>query len=196
MKQNKIKIAITGGIGSGKSAVSKIIKDAGYPVFSCDEIVRDIFKVPTVIEKLSEVFPDCVLSGIPDRKKIADVVFSNEKKLKELENITHPEIMRILNGQMDDANSKLVFAEVPLLFEGGFENDFDKVIIVLRNKSERIKATCERDGISEHQVLQRMEKQFDYENKKIFEHTVIYNDETLEKLREKVGSVLEKFKTV
>ena len=86
-----------------------------------------------------------------------------------------------------------MFAEVPLLFEGGYQKDFDGVIVVLREKSARIGAVAVRDGLSEEEVERRIKNQFDYENKSIFEHTVLYNDGDLAKLREKVGSVLEKF---
>lgn len=196
MKQSKIKIAITGGIGSGKSTVAKIISQSGYPVFSCDEIARNIFEEEFVVKQLSENFPSCVINGIPDRKKIADIVFSDREKLKILENITHPAIMQILDNKMQSVQERLVFAEVPLLFEGGYQNKFDKVIVVLRDLEKRIKATCERDGETFEKVERRINNQFNYENKVIFEHTVIYNDADLQTLRRKVKCVLNEFENL
>lgn len=194
MKQNKLKIAVTGGIGSGKSVVLGFIEEFGYPVYSCDSITHDAYNELDILLKIKQVFPDCMKDGILDRKKIAAVVFSDKTKRLALEKILHPAIMRILNNKMNDVKSGLVFAEVPLLFENGFENAFDRVVVVLRDQKDRVSAVKARDDLSEQEVLLRIKNQFNYENKIVFEHTVIYNDGTIEKLREKVGSVLEKFK--
>lgn len=192
MRQNK-KIAITGGIGSGKSTVARLIAERGYDVFSCDLIAHEIYEEPNVVREILREFPDCATDGLPDRKKLSAAVFREKERLRALEKITHPAIMRKLYARMEKALSDSVFAEVPLLFEGGYQKDFDGVIVVLREKSARIGAVAVRDGLSEEEVERRIKNQFDYENKSIFEHTVLYNDGDLAKLREKVGSVLEKF---
>ena len=100
--------------------------------------------------------------------------------------------MRELLAKMEGAEGQFAFAEVPLLFEGRYESLFDEVIVVLRNKRDRIDSVCLRDGLTQKEIVDRMKNQFDYENKVIFEHTVLYNDGDLANLREKVGDVLEK----
>ena len=162
----KKKIAITGGIGSGKSAVLHIFEEMGYPTFSCDEIYRDVIQSPSYIQKISEVFPECILEGKIDRKLLAQLVFQNEEKLAILNAIAHPLIMERLSQNMDNCNGDTVFAEVPLLFEGNYENLFDKVIVVLRNKEARIQSVIQRDQISEQSVKNRINSQFDFEDPK------------------------------
>lgn len=162
----KKKIAITGGIGSGKSAVLHIFEEMGYPTFSCDAIYRDVIQSPDYIQKISKIFPECVIEGKIDRKILAQLVFQNEEKLAKLNAIAHPLIMKRLLQNMDKCEGDIVFAEVPLLFEGNYENLFDKVIVVLRNEEDRIQSVIQRDQISEQSVKNRIHSQFNFEDPK------------------------------
>lgn len=189
--ENSVKIAVTGGIGSGKSTVCRLIRAAGYPVFSCDEESRRLWQDEEYLQKLAELFPEGTENGKIERKKLAKVVFHNAEKLKRLNDFSHPLIMeRILKKMADEPIS---FAEVPLLFEGGFEHLFRQIVVVYRPLSDRIAAVCARDGVSVENVLSRIKNQVDYE--KIIQngHTVIYNDGDESALRQKVESFLANF---
>lgn len=157
------KIAITGGIGSGKSSVVNVLREMGYPVFSCDEIYANLRESKEYLQKLSIVFPQAVVDGRLDRKRLSEVVFQNPKKREILNELSHPMIMQKLNALINEHLEPFVFAEVPLLFENGFEKDFDAVIIVKRNIDDRITAICQRDEITENQARQRINAQFDYD---------------------------------
>lgn len=185
-----MKIAITGGIGSGKSLVCRMIKDAGYPVFSCDEIYKEIQNDPDYLSALERSFGDVVKNNAPDRKKLAAMVFFDAEKLKQLNAIAHPLIMKTLYGRMEQY--PVAFAEVPLLFESRCQTDFDKVIVVYRDFYKRIKAVCLRDGLTEKEVLARIKNQADYEKIIKEGHTVIYNDGDAKSLKENVERTLEK----
>ena len=158
----KMRIAITGGIGSGKSFVLDAIKQMGYETFSCDEIYREICDEKNYVRRLEEEFGKVSLNGKLDKAALAKIVFSDEEKLKKLNEIAHPIIMKNLSERMDKIKD-VCFVEVPLLFEGGYEDLFDKIIVVTRDKKERIAAVLERDNTDENSVLKRMEKQFDYD---------------------------------
>lgn len=193
MKQNDRKeyIAVTGGIGSGKSTVMHMIADLGYPVLSADEAARNIYEKPDVRAAVVGAFPECAdAAGNPDRKLLAGIVFSDKKRLDELNAITHPAIMRSLFAEAEKADGKFVFFEIPLLFEGGYENLFDRVIVVMRDKSARIRAVSERDGLTESEVGARISNQFDYEKKCDFGHTVIYNEGDISSLYTRVREVV------
>ncbi len=190
MKRNKYYVAITGGIGSGKSEVLKMIRGMGYPAYSADEVAHGIYEDPAVLEQTEKEFPDCVAGHKIDRKKLADRVFADASAREKLESITHPAIMKRLFCEMDGADSRYVFAEVPLLFEGGFEKDFDAVIVVMRDLRERIRSAAERDKVSEQKIISRVKNQFDYEKNTVSGHTVIYNDGDLKALSEKVKKVV------
>ena len=161
----KIKVAITGGIGSGKSTALLYLKELGYPVFSCDEIYKEVISSKEYIDKIEEFFPEAVTNSCIERKILSEIIFNDPEKRALLNGIAHPLIMQKLYERMDNCKDELVFAEVPLLFECGFENEFDHVIVILRKEEKRIQSVQERDGISEEKIKQRMQSQFDYFSK-------------------------------
>ena len=185
---------MTGGIGSGKSTVIGMIRKMGYPVFSADEISRTIYADPRLQEKIERHFPECISEMGIDRAKLSGIVFSDKDRLEMLNSITHPAIMENLFLEMEKSTSVLVFAEVPLLFEEGYERRFDQVIVVLRDRESRIASVQVRDGLSKEDVVARIKNQFDYEKNKIIAHTLIYNDGDLNALYQKVERAINEIK--
>ena len=159
----KKKIAVTGGIGCGKSTVLQYIKEMGYPVFSCDEIYGKIIQTPAYIEKIGSIFPDCIENEKLNRKRLGEIIFQSESKRKQLNAIAHPMIMDVLLKAMENATSSYVFAEVPLLFENGYENLFDNVIVVTRNIEDRVFALIQRDCATKVEIQRRIKAQYDYD---------------------------------
>lgn len=159
------KIAVTGGIGSGKSLVIRCAKELGFPVFSCDDIYKEISRTVDFAKKIEIVFPSCVENNVINRKALADIVFNNKEQLEILNKISHPIIMDTLHKKMENCGAKIAFAEVPLLFEGGYEKDFYETIFVKRNIQDRIKAIIQRDKIDEESALKRIRSQFNPESK-------------------------------
>lgn len=192
------KIAITGGIGCGKSLVAKYVAEMGYPIFSCDEINRNLLTDPDYIERIKNVFPNCVNGGKIDKNTLKNTVFGDEKALKILNDIAHPVIMTRLFSAMKKSDSEFVFAEVPLLFEGGYERDFDAIIIIKRDINERIKAVQQRDGLSEEEIKNRIAAQFDYTNleKRIQNMNVhiIENEGDPPSLKSKIETLISRLK--
>lgn len=191
----KKRIAITGGIGSGKSLVCKILKDFGFECFSCDEIYRLLWEEEEYQKELLALFPSIEEDGKADKRLLSALVFQDEKALQKLNAFAHPKIMQRLYFLMNESEKNIVFAEVPLLFEGGYENEFDTVLIVLRDKEERIVSTVQRDSVSVKEVENRIAFQFDYAaidktNKK---YIIIENNGSIFELQEKVGKILKNF---
>lgn len=193
-KSGKI-IAVTGGIGAGKSTVAKILKDAGYKVFGADETYKKLLKNGDFKRKIYNA-TGLKYNGRFIKKQVADAVFGNPDKLKALNDATHSEIMRVMLEKSKKAalnSGGLVFNEVPLLFEGGFESLYDGVIVVVRNKEVRIAAALARDKTDEKRVLARINSQTDYEKKDLTAYTLIENDGDLSSLSKKVRKAVEKF---
>lgn len=193
MMQNNIKIAVTGGIGSGKSSVCQIIRSAGFPVLSCDEIYAELCADKKFLERLCEEFGNILLAdGSLNRKKLSQIAFNDEAALKKLNNLTHPAIMEELF--LRASGHKLCFCEVPLLFEGGYQGCFDGAIVILRAEEERIKSVSLRDKISAQAAILRIKNQFNYENADFTQYYVIHNDGDLTDLRQKTLEIIEKIK--
>lgn len=195
MKQNNFKVAITGGICSGKSTVCKIIKESGYPVFSCDEIYAELLQSSNFCKQISDGLGGGYFNdGELDKDKLKMEVFSDGEKLQTLNSLTHPAIMQKLLQSADKKSA--AFCEVPLLFENGYERLFDGVIVVLREKSKRIAALVNRDKISEKDALLRINSQFNYDKFDFAEYYVIHNDKNLADLKQKTQQILQKIQIV
>lgn len=195
MKQSKnnIKIAVTGGIGSGKSTVCKIIAESGLPVFSCDEEYKLLLNGGSLSKELAENFGNDILNGdgSVNRKILSEKIFGDRKKLELLNKITHPKIFSSLFKKSEEVEG-IVFFEVPLLFEGNYQNQFDGVIVILRNLDERINSIVKRDKLTEEEVLVRVKNQINYEKYDFTQYYVIHNDVNLDNLCDIIREILLK----
>jgi dephospho-CoA kinase len=192
MKQSKRKIAITGGIGSGKSTVAKFIAELGYPVFSCDETYAELLKDKKFLNILADRFGDILTEqGELDRGKLSAIVFSDGEKLKQLNELTHSKIFEVMFNKSEDLVG-LVFYEVPLLFEEGNEKFFDDVIVVLRDLQLRVEDIKKRDNLSEEKIISRINNQYNYDIGDFAKYYVIHNNSNLNDLKCSVVQILDK----
>jgi len=160
-------IAVTGGIGSGKSVVIEELGKMGYAVFSADEIYKEKLNDEKFVRAIYNALGIEIPDGkrlVFDKKIVAAAVFGDKALLKKLNAVTHPTIMDEIMKRADAVKADAVFCEVPLLFECGYVNMFDYTIVVRRNIEARIKSVETRDGLSEKEILKRIKNQFDYAN--------------------------------
>lgn len=191
-----IKVAITGGIGSGKSTAAAILGEFGYKCESADKIYHELLSDEKFVKKISEhmgiepIF--CNGKKILDKKTLSDKVFGDKKELKRLNEFTHPVVMDIMMRKMESLkNEKIVFAEVPVLFEGGFDNLFDYVVVIKKNIESRVIKTMDRDGKSADDVKRVVAAQIDYDNIEENEkYIVVNNNGTIVDLKENLKSVV------
>ena len=182
-----MRIAITGGIGSGKSSVLNMLENAGFKVISCDEVNGKLLSDKAYVEKIREYFPEAVTNNIIDRKKLSEIVFSDKVKLELLNGISHPIINNIiLNGTKGD---EIYFVEVPLLFESNSEENFDKILLVTADKKIRIARVRKRDNRSVEEIESIIDNQLkDYNNRRI--DYIITNDGDMNNLKKEVECFL------
>lgn len=182
-------IAITGGIGSGKSTASNLIKNLGYTVISADEVYSELLKSQDFRSVVYEIAGVADNAGDFDRKAVADVVFADREKLQKLNAFTHQKVydkMFELSKNVD-----VIFHEVPLLFESGFEKRYDEVIVILRDLNDRIESVINRSNLTKEQVLKRIESQYNYDGIENKGYIVIKNEGDILKLEQKIKNALK-----
>jgi dephospho-CoA kinase len=195
-------IGLTGGIGSGKTTVSEYLIQLGYKVLDADQVAREILApggepLKRLVEALGK---DILLSdGSLNRKKVADMVFSDAHNKMILEKITHPEIIKILLERATAlSDHRLVFLDAALLYETGLDKFTDLVWLVDAEDDLRIKRVIGRDGSSREHILLRIMNQQSREAKKERADKIIDNsgdrdflyaqvDGLLNEIREKYG---------
>lgn len=188
-----IKVALTGNIASGKSSVKKIIETSGFEVLDTDEIGHALLTKNNseLIEAfgIEKVFDD---DGNFDRKKLGELVFNSPEKLKLLNSIIHPQIKEEIKKYFEQKKDcSFVFVEIPLLFEAGMENLFDKIIIVYAEDAIRVKRLIDRNGYTEDYAKKRMLSQIPQEEKFALVDYIIDNNGTEEELFNSTREVLE-----
>jgi dephospho-CoA kinase len=187
-------ICITGGIGSGKSTVAKIIQTLGYPVYYSDEKAKQMYFLTDVKNQIIQLLgKDAYLNDKQINKNyIASKIFSDESLLKKINHIIHSAVKKDFQMFLNEHKEKnIVFKESALIFEAGLQNNCDKIILVTAPKDIRIKRVMKRDGLSEKEILQRMDKQWNDDEKIKHCDYVIVNVEE-EPLLPKVLNVLKK----
>lgn len=171
-------IGITGGIGSGKSLVSKILQLMGYPVYSSDQRAKDIMhEDPTVTAGLKELFgEEAYIHSNLNRPYIAAQIFKDDSKRIAMNSLVHPAVRNDFRNWAAQQKSPLVFQESALLFETGNYKSFDAVILVSAPEKIRMERVKERDQLTDEQVQSRFDAQMPEAEKMKLTDLVIYND--------------------
>ena len=163
-----LKLAITGSIGMGKSTVAKMFEAAGVPVFDADAVVRDLqTNDPRLIRAIGDRFPGTVSGGVLDRERLARAVLGAPLELKALEAIVHPEVQaartRFLEANKD---APALLFDIPLLFETGGEEAFDKVIVVSAPEQVQRARVLARAGMTKDKLEAILARQMPDEEKR------------------------------
>ena len=180
-------IALTGGIGSGKSTALEIFKSLGAHVISCDALSFKLYKKCSVKRRLKKLFPSAVKGKIfltVDRKILAKAL-EDDQSYHTLTSYVTPKILALALKKAKRYKGVVVI-EIPLLFECKTESLFNRIVVVIRDSVERINATTSRSNLTKEQVLTRINRQVDYDKIDLSKYVVIYNDGTTEDLKEKI----------
>ena len=196
----KVVIGLTGGIGTGKSTVSQILKEKKFPVIDLDIISHEVIKFPKVVEKIVENFGKEVLeynntgNWIVSREKLGRVIFGNREKRLILNSVMHPEILRIMREKILECKkeNKIIFVEIQLLFEVQWEKEFDYILLVSAEKETQIKRILSRDKRSKEEALSIINSQMPLDEKKKISDYVIENDGNIQDLERKIDGFLKK----
>lgn len=190
-----MRIGLTGGIGSGKTTVARLIEQEGFPVYISDrrasELMNGSEEVRCAIMALmgESVYPG---GGDLDRKRMAELLFADKKALQQVNAIVHPAVMADFDRWCKSKESPFLFFESAIIFEAGLEGYFDKVVVVSASVEARLRRVCNRDGASEKEVAARMRHQMEEEERCRRADYVIYTDRGMDE-PEQVREMIQAF---
>lgn len=194
MIKKNIVVGLTGGIGSGKTSVAKIIESRGYPVYYSDirakEIANDDIKLKSQIISL---LGDNAYNkqGQYNRKWVGEQVFADKILLDKLNHLIHPAVRKDYEIWSNQQTSNIIFKETALLFELNLDKQCNKTLLVTANDHLRIKRVMERDGKTYREVETIMQKQMPEKDKVKYADFIIYNNEDLEALVAQTIKILD-----
>ena len=180
-----LKVALTGGIGSGKSAVAEVLEECGAVIIDSDQLAREVIERGTPgYEAVLAAFGDNILTdGEIDRSKLADVVFQDQSERKNLEAIIHPLVREAAESLMRKLPlDSVVINQIPLLVETDGAKRFDHVITVSALEEVRRARLLQR-GLKDYEITKRIQAQVDDSAREEIADSIVRNDGSLEDLR-------------
>lgn len=173
-----MKLAIVGGIGSGKSVVSRMLGIMGVPVYDCDSRAKELMvRDPRIVKELKRMFGDeCYdADGGLNRGYLASCIFVDERNTKRVNALVHPVVKADFCSWAQGQSAPVVAVETALLYESGMADAVDKTLLVWTDKETAVTRTMSRSGMSREQVLNRMAKQMSTDDLLLLTDHAIYN---------------------
>lgn len=194
-KNNKIIIGLTGSFGSGKSAVAGIFASFGAKIIDADKIAHSCLK------RGSRIYKKVILAFGPqvigknkeiDRGILGKIVFNDESKLKKLNSLIHPEIIRVIKKKIGSLKKGVIILDAPLLLEAGLRKRVDKLVVVTAGKNRQLKRLLKKTALSRADILKRIKSQISQKMKLRVANFRIDNSGTLKETRKRVEEIRRK----
>jgi dephospho-CoA kinase len=194
-------IGLTGSIASGKSTVSVMLEELGYPIVDGDKVARLVVEPGSeTLRKIEALFGKEVIlpDGTMDRGKVGELIFNDPASRKKLNDVIHPAIrMEMLRQRSEflEQGHKTVIMDIPLLFESRLQHMVDKVLVVSVTEENQLKRLMERNGLTEKQARARIASQLPMSVKEEGADAVIYNNGTIEETKWQLNRILEQWQS-
>jgi len=193
-----MRIGITGGIGSGKSEVTRYLRSLGEYVICADEVSKQIVEPGEEGSRaLRKVFGDSFFleNGKLDRKKLAAEVFNDDKGLKLLNDTLHPLILKRIDSLAESHNGR-VFIDAALLIQTGMHTTVDRIWLVLANLQTRVKRVMRRDDLTAKEVERRIKSQLSNEDMMPYADEIIDNSGSIDALHRRIDELINNLYSV
>ena len=191
-----LKVGITGGIGSGKSTVTNMLRDKCYPIIDADIVARQVFIIyPQVLAQIKGEF-GCEFfdkEGNLNRKELGNYIFKSDARRDKLERIIMPFIIREIHQRikaLEEDNCKLCFLDAPTLIENNLHTSMDITVLVWVNSDVQIQRTMLRDAIGIDETMDRIRAQMPMDEKKKFSDFIIDNGGSIEKTKAQLDLII------
>ncbi len=181
-------IALTGGIGSGKSTVAQFFAEEGVPIIDADLLAREVILDQSLDTKIQQFFGDSIrdANGQIQRSKLRELIFNNPQQKAWLEDLLHPLIIEAIKNQLHQLNAPYCLVVIPLLIETGPYSFIDRILVVDAPEEDCIKRAQLRDKLDQEAVLKIMQTQSKRETRLAAANEVIENRGGLEDIKEQV----------
>lgn len=196
-------IGLTGGIATGKSTVSALLRQAGFPIVDADIVAREVVEPGTpTLEKIKLAFgPGIIDNGVLNRRKLGQIVFEDGAQLKKLNDIMQPAISSAMADKTNFwrlQNVPILVLDVPLLFERDYDKNksVDKIIVVAASEEMQLSRLENRDQLSNMEARNRVKAQLPMSQKIARADYVIDNNGRIEELQEQVAVLIKKIKEI
>ncbi|MBU4227776.1 dephospho-CoA kinase [bacterium] len=191
-------VGLTGGIVGGKSTVASMFRDLGAKIINADILGHSvILPYKPAGKKIVKLFGEDILRNdlTIDREKLGKIVFTDQALLKKLNEITHPEIIKLIKKEINMARNKthnqekILVIDAALIYEAKIDRLMDKIIVVYIDEDEQVKRLIERNNLSKDEASQRVKSQIPMKEKIKMADYVIDNNDTLDKTKEQVEKI-------
>lgn len=186
-------IGVTGGIGSGKSYICRIISSLGFPVYNCDAEAKKLMNTNKyIINSLKQLIGENSYDseGNLNKSIIAQFLFANEENAHKINSVVHPVVKEDFRSWASSQNADLIFMESAILFESGFNDVVDNVITITAPPETRIERTIRRDNTTREQVIARMNQQMQDEERVRLSDYIICNN-TNDNVEQQIKTIIE-----
>ena len=191
-------VGLTGGIVGGKSTVASMFRDLGAKIIDADILGHSvILPYKPAWKKIIKLFGEDILGNdlTIDREKLGKIVFADQAFLKKLNEMTHPEIIKLIKKEINMARNKthnqekILVIDAALIYEAKIDKIMDKIIVVYIDEDEQIKRLIKRNNLSKDEASQRVKSQIPMKEKIKMADYVIDNNDTLDKTKEQVETI-------
>ena len=194
-----VRVALTGGIATGKSTVVGLLQARDIPTIDADVLARDLVApgspgLGAVVERFGEGVLDS--QGALDRKALASLVFNDQEARRDLERIVHPGVYAAIGHWFGGlpSQTRCAVADIPLLFESGHRLDFDRIVVVACPPDEQLRRVMTRDGVSESDARARLDAQWPIAQKVALADDVIWTTGSRAETKHEVDALVRRLK--
>lgn len=171
-------VGLTGGIGSGKTLISKVFQSFGVPIFYTDTEAKKLYQDPIFLQQISQTFGEEVVENNQlQNQKLANIVFNNPEALKQLNALIHPKVLELYTLWQSKQTTPYTILESAIIFESNWQNHFDCIINISTPIEIAIRRVQERDKLSRERILERINNQFPFEKREELSHYNIKHDD-------------------